>query len=55
MTASAGVYFRKGLLLKTPCLNPAAAAPIPDDPVVLEHLGDIYQELNDPVTALGLL
>ena len=46
------VYFRKGLLEDALFELQRAAALIPDDPVVLEHLGDIYQELNDPVTAL---
>jgi tetratricopeptide (TPR) repeat protein len=46
------VYFRKGLLEDALFELQRAAALIPDDPVVLEHLGDIYLELNDPVKAL---
>jgi len=46
------VYFKKGLFEEALLQLKRAVELIPDDPVVLEHSGDIYIQMNDPAKAL---
>jgi tetratricopeptide (TPR) repeat protein len=48
------VYYRKGLYSKSLDTLKDAVQRIPDDPVILEHLAEVYLKLNNPQKALEL-
>jgi len=46
------VYYKKGLFEQALGVLEKAASLVPDDPVILEHLGDAYQKVNNKEKAL---
>ena len=46
------VYFKKGLFDQALKVLERAVTLVPDDPIILEHLGDAYQKVNDRAKAL---
>lgn len=46
------VYFKKGLFDQALKVLEKAVALVPDDPIILEHLGDAYQKVDDKTKAL---
>jgi tetratricopeptide (TPR) repeat protein len=48
------VYYKKGEYEKALQYLQKAVQMVPDDPIMLEHLGDVYLKLNDKANALKL-
>ena len=46
------VYYKKGQFDKALKYIKKAVELVPDDPIMLEHMGDVYQKLNDKPNAL---
>ncbi|MDO9110962.1 MAG: tetratricopeptide repeat protein, partial [Desulfatirhabdiaceae bacterium] len=46
------VYYKKGLYHKAIEYLEKAVKLIPDDPTILEHIGDTYLKLDNPLKAL---
>jgi tetratricopeptide (TPR) repeat protein len=46
------VYYKKGEFEKAVQYLQKAVQMVPDDPIMLEHLGDAYLKLNDKANAL---
>ena len=46
------VYYKKGLYRKALMLLLEASRLVPDDPTILEHVGDAYVKLNEPKNGL---
>jgi tetratricopeptide (TPR) repeat protein len=46
------VYYKKGEFEKALQYLQKAVQMVPDDPIMLEHLGDAYLKLNDKLNAL---
>ncbi len=46
------LYYKKGLIEEAATCLEKAASIVPEDPTILEHLGDIYLEMDDPQKAL---
>ena len=46
------MYFKKGLFKKALKYLEKAVSIVPDDPIILEHLGDAFRAQNNPEKAI---
>jgi tetratricopeptide (TPR) repeat protein len=46
------LYYRKGMYTEAAAYLERAVGLVPDDPIILEHLGDVYRQLNQRDKAL---